>query len=129
HLGLGHRARGVGVDCGAAEEMQDADAARIAVLAHLDELVGAALEPGRHHPAVAVPHRAEAIPHQGVAPHRPVLDEFADDALVLDLGCGRHGVLNRRAEWIDRWRSALRHPAIETAQDAGAAAPYMSDLT
>src|ERR1700674_1757473 len=73
--------------------MQDADAAVIAFLAHLDEFVRGSVEPGRHHPPIAVPHGAEAIPHQCIAPHRPVLDQVADGALVLDFGDVPHAVL------------------------------------
>ena len=42
-----------------------------------DEVVGRALEPGRHHHAVVVPDGAKARPVAGVAPHGPVLDELA----------------------------------------------------
>src|ERR1700730_2176325 len=73
--------------------MQDADAAVIALLAHLDEFVRGSLEPGRHHPPVAVPHGAEAIPHQCIAPHRAGLSQCADGPLGLEFGDAPHPVL------------------------------------
>jgi len=66
------------VDRRAAEEVQDAHAAREALAAHADELARGALEPRRHHAAVVVPHAGEALPVACVAPDDPVLDELAD---------------------------------------------------
>jgi hypothetical protein len=63
--------------------MQDAHAARPALLVGADELLEAALKPRCHHAAVGMPDRAEAIPQPRVAPHRPVFYEFADDAFVV----------------------------------------------
>ena len=82
HLRLGDRAVAGDVDRRAAEEVQDADAAVPALLADTDEFLVGALPPGRHHAAVLVPDGAEAIPVSGVAPDRPVLDQFADLAAV-----------------------------------------------
>src|SRR4051812_39947984 len=62
--------------------MQDAYAARVTFLAHLDELVARALKPGRHHPPVIVPNVAEAVPHSRIAQHRPVFDQLADGEAV-----------------------------------------------
>src|SRR5260370_37358798 len=65
--------------------MQDADASVPALAADADEFVAAALEPGRHHAAVVVPDRAEALPVARVAPHGPVLDKLADREPILPL--------------------------------------------
>src|SRR5262249_59482861 len=51
-------------------------------LACLDEVVGAALEPRRHHPSIRVPDGAQPIPYPGVAPERPVLDQLANAGAV-----------------------------------------------
>src|SRR5262249_42611038 len=58
--------------------MQDVDALLEALAAHPNELVGAALEPRRHHAPVGMPDRAEPLPVAGVAPHRPAFDDVAD---------------------------------------------------
>src|SRR5687767_3291827 len=83
HLGLRHRAAASEVDARAAEEVQDAHALIESRLAHLDEFRRRALEPGGRHPAVVVPHRTEALPIAGVAPQRPVVDDFDDRVPVL----------------------------------------------
>jgi hypothetical protein len=62
--------------------MQDAHALVVALLADPDEVVGRALEPGRHHAPVVMPDGAEFLPLARVAPHRPVLDQLADGETV-----------------------------------------------
>src|SRR6478752_2312721 len=86
HLGLRDRAVSGQVDGDAAEEMQDADTLGPGLLADFDELVAGALRPGRHHAAVRMPDGAEALPVAGIAPDRPVLQQFTDQAIVFNLG-------------------------------------------
>src|SRR5581483_3037946 len=62
HLRLRDRAGARDLDRDPAEEVEDPDAALEALAADADEVVAGALEPGRHHPAVVVPERAEAVP-------------------------------------------------------------------
>src|SRR5688572_7924348 len=83
HLGLGDGPAALHLDARAPQEVQDAHALVEAGLADLDELGGRALEPGRGHPAVVVPHRAEALPVAGIAPERPVLHRFDNFKLVV----------------------------------------------
>src|SRR5438045_4592531 len=75
----------VEIDRLAAEEVQNRDAFGPAVLAHLDEFVGGALGPGRHHPAIVEPDGAEPLPVAGVAPNHPVFDQIPDDKAVSQL--------------------------------------------
>ena len=56
----------------AAKKMQNHITAFPCLLAHCNEFVGGALEPGRHHDSVIVPNGSEAIPKTSIAPHRPV---------------------------------------------------------
>src|SRR4029077_8986130 len=95
HLGLRDRARAEQVDGRAAEKMQDAHALLVALLAHPDELVARALEPGRHHAPVLVPHLAEAVPLPRIAQHGPVLDQLADSEAIEQRG-GVHVYSSRR---------------------------------
>ena len=88
HLGLGDGAVTRHVDRATPEEVEDPHAARPALLVHLDELVGRALEPGGHHPPGQVPNGAEALPVPGVAPQHPILDQLAN---LESLGRGAHG--------------------------------------
>src|SRR4029077_8898172 len=83
HLSLRDRACDGDFDGAAAEKMQDAHAARPTVLVCCDELLEAALKPGRHHAPVGMPHSAEEVPQPRVAPDRPVLHQFTDDAFIL----------------------------------------------
>src|SRR5262245_45798914 len=86
HLGLGNRAGALDIDRGAAEEMQNPHAARVALLGDPDEFLERALEPGGPHLPVGVPDGAEAIHHQGIAPDRPVFNQLPDCARVICLG-------------------------------------------
>src|SRR3954454_5040562 len=86
HLGLRNGAVSGEVDRDAAEEMQDADTLGPGLLADFDKLVAGALRPGRHHAAVRVPDRAKTLPVSGIAPDRPVLQQFPDQAVIFDLG-------------------------------------------
>src|SRR5215472_8240464 len=123
HLGLRDGARARNVDRRTAEKMQDADAAFVTLLAHLDEFVRSALEPGRHHTSVVMPHGAEAVPHKGIAPHCPVLNQVADGTLVFDFAgiphaCPRSPVIAMAhtdlARRRPRWQVAqLRPPRLE----------------
>src|SRR5215831_20227334 len=92
HLGLRDGAVAGEIDAHAAVEVRRAGAARKTLLADPDELVDAALEPGRHHDAVGMPERAEIVPAADVAPHRPVVDQFADREAVADVGVARHSM-------------------------------------
>src|SRR5205085_3007116 len=83
-----------------AEKMQNAHAARPAVLVCFDELLEATLKPGRHHAPVGMPYGAEMIPQPCVAPDRPVLHQFADDAFIL--------VHAHCAFIIEFWKNSLR---------------------
>ena len=76
HLRLGDRPLALHVDGRRTEEVEDPHPALEALPADADELVRGALEPGRHHAAVVVPDRPEAVPVAGVAPDDPVLDEL-----------------------------------------------------
>jgi hypothetical protein len=78
HLRLRDGAIPGDVDRRAAEEVEDPHASLEAGTAHLDELVCAALEPRRHHPAVVVPDAAKALPVARVAPDDPALDDVPD---------------------------------------------------
>src|SRR5207344_1966142 len=82
HLRLRHGPVSGDVDRGPAQEVEDAHAVLEALAADADEVVARPLEPGRHHPAVVVPDRAEPLPVAGVAPDDPVLDEAPDPGLV-----------------------------------------------
>src|SRR5262249_2278122 len=117
HLRLGNGADARDVDRRAAEEMQDAHAAVVALLTHLDELIRRALKPGRHHVPVIMPDSAEAVPHQRVAPNRPILDQVADGAPVFGFA-GTHAVLAAsicdRKE-VDLARRRLRWQVCEPA--------------
>src|SRR3954453_6987457 len=86
HLGLRDGAVSCEVDRDAAQEMQDADAPGPGLLADFDELVAGALRPGRHHAAVRMPDGAETLPVARIAPDRPVLQQFPDQAIVFNLG-------------------------------------------
>src|SRR5215468_10591115 len=66
--------------------MQDVHPFVPALAAHFDETLRWTLEPSRHHPAVLMPHAAEALPVSRVAPHGPVLHDFADAKLVEKRG-------------------------------------------
>src|SRR5262245_15933186 len=61
----------------------DNGALGIAFLRDLDEVLVAALKPGRPHLSFGMPDRREVVPLQAVAPHGPVLDQLADCELVL----------------------------------------------
>src|SRR5262249_46650244 len=122
HLRLCEGAAARDVDGAAAEKMQDAHAARPALLIGGDEFLEAALEPRRHHAAVVVPGRAEAIPYPRVAPQRPIFHEFADGALVVVdahwvTGCAGEawrGLARRAAAVVTTPRaksSLIRYPA------------------
>src|ERR1700734_584029 len=82
HFGLGRGAMPGHVDRSAAKKVQDTDAAGPAFVIDFNELLKAALEPGGHHAALRMPHRPEAIPQAGVAPHGPILYQFADSDFV-----------------------------------------------
>src|SRR5665213_93112 len=94
HFGLRDGALALDVDAHAAEHVHDAHAAVVAFLADLDEFLESALKPGRPHMAVAMPDRAETVPHARIAPQRPVLDQRADGQAVG--GVTRH---NRSLSW------------------------------
>ena len=87
HFRLGDGAVAGQVDRTATKEMQDVYAALEARAAHANELVRGALEPGGHHEAVVMPHRPEAFPIAGIAPHGPVFQQLADGELIEQFLC------------------------------------------
>jgi hypothetical protein len=108
HLGLCNGAIALEVDARPTLEMRGARAAGKALLAHLDEVLEAALEPGRHHDALGMPAGAEIVPAPGVAPHRPVVDDVADGETVEE--GGRIGHCRR---FLKRHARACRgHPRL-----------------
>src|SRR5205807_3579109 len=66
----------------ATQKMQNAHAPIPAFPAHADEVARGPLKPRRHHVAVLVPNRSEALPVSAVAPDHPVLEEFANGLFV-----------------------------------------------
>jgi len=86
----------------AAEEMQNAHAARPAFVVDLDEFLEAALKPGRHHAPFGMPDGAEAIPQPRVSIDGPALHEFADgDFVGGDVGhCSSLSVITRADELL-----------------------------
>src|SRR5262249_55567348 len=98
------RAAALAVDALAALEVRRAGAAGKALLADPDELLESALKPGRHHDALGMPNRAEVVPPPGVAPHRPVVDEFGNDDAV-ELGGGDRHVVSPRCHSVRRSRA------------------------
>src|SRR5689334_16453643 len=72
HLGLRNRALTVEVNRNAAEKMEDAHPLVPPLLRHSNEVLKRTLKPGRHHDAVGMPYRSEALPITGIAPHHPV---------------------------------------------------------
>jgi hypothetical protein len=93
HLGLRDGAMAGDLDGAAAEEMQDAHAARPAFVVDLDELFEAALKPRRHHAPFGVPDGTKAVPQPRVAIDGPGVHEFADDEFVGG-GVGHCGSLH-----------------------------------
>src|SRR5262245_39499624 len=92
HLGHGDGALALNVDRRAAEQVDDAHAIGVALLARRDEFIDRALEPGSVHPAILMPDGAEALPHQAVAVHGPVLDQLANRKLVCGVAAWWHGI-------------------------------------
>src|SRR5579883_751423 len=132
HLGLSDGARASDVDRRAAEEMQDAHAALVAILAHPDEFIRGALKPGRHHAPVVMPDSAETVPHERVAPDGPVLNQVADGAAIVGFAVA-HAVLGwplcdiRRVDLAKRelrWQAASQHGCLSRYSRMAAGSLY-----